>query len=485
VVTDYINKEMAAGRYSEPFNPTTLTSLIGHYSCSPLGISEHNGKLRVIQDHSFPRNDPNKASINSMIDTSAFEYDWASFSQCYLYVANAPPGTQASVFDVEGAFRNMPIAPEDRKYVAVCHNELVHLDGACSFGSSSSPGIFDRAADAIVAIFRFLLIYYLLRWVDDFIFFRQPRILSPSGPWSYSYDESLIWSTAKELGWPWSVKKHIPFAHTFPYIGFVWDLDNKTVRIPKEKCEKFLSRLEQWTAGHMVSKRECDVIVGSLNHCTNVLPDGRNHLPSFYRLSASFSRASSTFVKHRIPADVAEDVSWWRNQLSTDPCISRIITPPSPLTSQIFVDASTSWGIGFYLDGHWLAWELLPGWKSEGRDIGWAEMVAVELAVLVLIHAQFRNCHLVLRSDNQGVVGALSGGKSRNPQQNAVLRRIVSLFREADIWLSIEWVSTDDNLADKPSRGLFPPLHNIFSPIPPLPTYLSRFLRLPQTLHTP
>jgi hypothetical protein len=235
----------------------------------------------------------------------------------------------------------------------------------------------------------------------------------------------------------------------------------------------------------MVSKKECDVIVGSLNHCTNVLPDGRNHLPSFYRLSASFSRASSIFVKHRIPADVAEDVSWWRNQLSTDPCISRIITPPSPLTSQIFVDASTSWGIGFFLDGQWLAWELLPGWKSEGRDIGWAEMVAVELAVLVLIHAQFRNCHLILRSDNQGVVGALSGGKSRNPQQNAVLRRIVSSFREADIWLSIEWVSTNDNPADKPSRGLFPPLQNIFSPIPPLPTYLSRFLRFPQTLYTP
>jgi hypothetical protein len=335
-------------------------------------------------------------------------------------------------------------------------------------------------ADALVAIFRSLLIYYLLRWVDDFIFFRQPRIPSSSGPWSYTYDESLIWSTAKDLGLPWSVKKHIPFAHTFPYIGFMWDLDNKTVEIPKDKCNKFLSRLEHWATGHKVSKHECDVVVGSLNHCTNVLRDGRNHLPSFYRLSASFSRATSPFVKHRIPADVAEDVTWWRRQLSSEPCISRIITPPAPLKSEIFVDASTSWGIGFSLDNQWLAWELLPGWKGEGRDIGWAEMVAVELAVLVLINAQFRDCHVILRSDNQGVVGALSGGKSRNSQQNAVLRRIVSLFRETNIWLTIKWVSTLDNPADGPSRGLFPPPQAMFSPIPPIPTYLSTFLRFPE-----
>jgi hypothetical protein len=94
VVSDYIAKEMAAGRYSEPFDPDTLASLIGPYSCSPLGVAEHNDKFRVIQDHSFPRGDPERPSLNSLIDTSVFEYDWASFAECYLYVADAPPGTQ-------------------------------------------------------------------------------------------------------------------------------------------------------------------------------------------------------------------------------------------------------------------------------------------------------------------------------------------------------------------------------------------------------
>ncbi|KAG5729341.1 hypothetical protein E4T56_gene9914, partial [Termitomyces sp. T112] len=34
----------------------------------------------------------------------------------------------------------------------------------------------------------------------------------------------------------------------------------------------------------------------------------------------------------------------------------------------------TSWGIGFTLNGKWLAWKLLPGWMSPDCNIGWAKM---------------------------------------------------------------------------------------------------------------
>jgi hypothetical protein len=370
----------------------------------------------------------------------------------------------------------MPIAPEDRIYLTVYHDGSIHLDSSCSFGAASSPGIFDRAADAIAAIFRFRNIRDFLKWVDDFIFFRQPSPPSRSGPWTYTFDESLIFSIAKELGWPWSIKKHLPFAHSFPYIGFIWDLDNKTVEIPVAKCLKFIARLEPWVTGNSVSKHECDRIIGSLNHCTNVLKDGRSHLPSFYKFSSSFSTAASAFTRHRIPRDIVDDVLWWRRQLSIVPCLTRIICPPPPLPSQVFVDASTSWGIGFILDGKWLAWKLLPGWQSEGRDIGWAEMVAVELAIRVLICAGFRDCHVMLRSDNQGVVGALAGGRSRNSEQNAIVRRIVSLFRDANIWISTTWISTHDNPADGPSRGTFPPLTDLFPSRPAIPAHLVTFV---------
>jgi hypothetical protein len=107
------------------------------------------------------------------------------------------------------------------------------------------------------------------------------------------------------------------------------------------------------------------------------------------------------------------NISWWRKRLSEPFVGLKIIRPPEPLLSELFVDASTTWGIGLTLDGKWLTWELKEGWKSDGRDIGWAKMVAVELAVRTLVTAKYMNYHVIVCSDNMGVTGALAAGRSR------------------------------------------------------------------------
>jgi hypothetical protein len=99
----------------------------------------------------------------------------------------------------------------------------------------------------------------------------------------------------------------------------------------------------------------------------------------------------------------------------------KIKRPPEPLDSKLYVDVSSGWGIGLILDSKWLAWQFKDGWKSEGCEIDWAEMVAVELAVRTLIAGRFTGCHIIIRSNNKGVVGALKVGRSRGTQQNTVL----------------------------------------------------------------
>jgi hypothetical protein len=148
------------------------------------------------------------------------------------------------------------------------------------------------------------------------------------------------------------------------------------------------------------------------------------------------------------------------------------------------MDASTSWGIGFWMEGKWIAWRSIPGWKTDGRDIGWLEMVAVELALHAVIAAGYENVHLIFRSDNSGVVGALKCGSSRNAPQNSILHRIIHLFHDHDLWVTTTWIPTKDNPADDPSRGVFPPAENLFSPLPKLPSHLSQFLEPPITVCT-
>ncbi|KAF5378110.1 hypothetical protein D9615_007514 [Tricholomella constricta] len=153
-----------------------------------------------------------------------------------------------------------------------------------------------------------------------------------------------------------------------------------------------------------------------------------------------------------------------------------------PETAEIFVDSSASWGIGFSYNGRWLAWKLKPGWNAQGRDNNWGEMVAVELGLHVAIAAGLRSQSIVVRSDNWGVVRALITGKSKHARQPEIIRNIGALRRRYGIDLIPVWVSTTENLADKPSRGKFPPRHLIFPVSVPLPAHLSPFLYPPVPL---
>jgi hypothetical protein len=339
---------------------------------------------------------------------------------------------------------------------------------------SSTPGVWGRLADAMCEIYKFKSVEELIKWVDDFVFFRFPRECSP--PYTYTYDTTIIWETAAYLGWPWAPEKHTPFAASFTYIGFLWDLDNKTVCLPDAKRTKYLLRLSPWSTGSLATKLDAEKLTGTLNHCTLVIPSGRAYLSSLYKFIASFTPRSHPRTKHTVPETLANDLSWWRAQLSLPWCGLHIKEPPPPLHNEIHVDASTSWGIGFVMDNLWLAWHLIPGWQSADRDIGWAEMVALELALHSVIAAGYKCVHLIVRSDNQGVVGASHAGKSRNCASNRILRHIVNLFQDHDLWFTVKWISTDHNLADKPSRGIFPPAAKLFRTAPRIPAHLSPFV---------
>ena len=358
------------------------------------------GKQRVIVNHSFPKNkpcidlnslqpntshtinfDPSQISINTVVDSKKFQCAWGSFSECYLLVADAPEGTEGAVFDVDAAFRNIPTHPSARPFLAIMVKGLIHLDHVLNFGASPSPGIFGRVADAMVRILLARGIEAVIKWVDDFIFFRYPSRRLADGTFEFNYSADLVWTIANELGWPWAPEKFVNFSSTFTYIGFSWDLAAKFVELPEKKRIKYLERISTWTLKSPHTLKETEIIIGTLNHICLVVPEGRAHLVALFKFRGGFKEGRYGEVKHKLPNDATNDMLWWRNRLQDRSVGMKIIRPPTPLANNLFVDASTGWGIGLVLDGRWLAWQFQDGWKSDGRDIGWAEMVAVELAV--------------------------------------------------------------------------------------------------------
>ena len=119
----------------------------------------------------------------------------------------------------------------------------------------------------------------------------------------------------------------------------------------------------------------------------------------------------------------------------------------------LFVDASTSWGIGIVIDGKWTAFKLHHDWKVEGRDICWLETVAVEILIYILEAMGISNTTLLIHSDNQGTIGSLAKGRSRNFHINLSIRRAYIVLVSHSIIPELVYIASEDNPADPISRG--------------------------------
>jgi hypothetical protein len=117
----------------------------------------------------------------------------------------------------------------------------VRFDNTFSFGACPAPGVFGRLADLLVHLLKFMLIEEILKWVDDFVFFRSPCGGS-KGRFVYRYDEKIFFELGDKLGWIWESTKHTPFSSKFTHISFDWN-----------KAPKLRERRRKTWSGHLTT----------------------------------------------------------------------------------------------------------------------------------------------------------------------------------------------------------------------------------------
>lgn len=212
-IDSYIAGECAAGRYSSPFTPSALEAQIGYFATSPLGLvpKPNSSKLRMIQDLSFPRNNPSTPSINSFINSDDFPTAWGTFSSTVDLILSLPPGCRAATFDISAAYRITPVRPDQQNFTCIHWKGMVYVDRAACFGLASSAGVFGAVADMLVAIYQASGYRALTKWVDDFFV-----VAFPSDTWS---EDDFVALTG-HLGVPWSAEKTRPLAVVQRFTGF-------------------------------------------------------------------------------------------------------------------------------------------------------------------------------------------------------------------------------------------------------------------------
>lgn len=350
--------ERQAGRMLGPFSLEEIRQFYGNlFAVAPLHAKEKTNPdgsvrgYRIIRDISWPGQDG--FSVNDLLNTDDIPPEGGSPQAVANIIATAPPGLQAATFDIESAYRTIPIWPADRKFLLVRHGDQFWIDLALPFGLSTAPGILGVVTNFIYVYLRRLGLFAVLKWVDDFVVFRAPTSRNWAGGFIYVHDENWFLKTTEALGVPWNKEKGQPFADTFVYHGFQWSISRRTVTLLPEKQTKLVEELKEFLAecsSHTpVKQYAVQRIHGSLNYVTFVVNYGRSYMPSLQDWISQFNNPSVEGMpkpEESIPVLVKKDLEWWLDTLSR-PAIPRDLSPLAPAKDLgIWVDASTDWGIG-------------------------------------------------------------------------------------------------------------------------------------------
>ena len=370
---EIVNREFDKGRYAGPFTCAEVEKRIGPFQTSPLSMvpkAGKPGKFRLIQNLSFPRNNPIAQSINHALDSDAFPCTWGTFSTICTLIDTLPPGSQGACRDIAEAYRIIPLAPDQwpGMVVRLAGSDEFGINKCNSFGSATAGGLFGLFADALADIFRAEGIGPTCKWVDDQTFIRIPRNHLPeynqtranlrkaiiaAGGWKqqggrlwtgrgpmpdgrveefdedmsfpiqdlatdrdhgFTYDLSDVDRISTQLGIPWERSKDFDFSSSFPFIGFIWDIEKKTVSLRPEKKEKYLLAIEEWQKSRTHTLAEVQKLYGKLSHASLAHPDGRPYLASLESMLGIFHH--SPHLPRTPPRQLPADLAWWINELS-------------------------------------------------------------------------------------------------------------------------------------------------------------------------
>jgi hypothetical protein len=87
-IQESIVKELTAGRMKGPFSHQQMEAAYGFFRSNPLGaVVNGDGKIRPINNLSYPRNDPDVKSVNSYVDKQNFKTTWDDFKMVSKFFA--------------------------------------------------------------------------------------------------------------------------------------------------------------------------------------------------------------------------------------------------------------------------------------------------------------------------------------------------------------------------------------------------------------
>lgn len=438
VVTKKIEKERKLGRIVGPFRKYPS---LPNYRISPLGVvpKKTPGEFRMIHNLSFPKGD----SINDGIPEENSKVQYSSIQDAIAFIKRSNKRIFLGKVDVEGAFRIIPIRPDDRPLLGFHWDEKFYFDANLPMGSSSSCQIFESFSTALEWIgLTKLGISGLMHMLDDFLF------MAPSES-KCKKDMDNFAKMCAELGVPLAPEKTMGPATSLPFLGITLDTVLMEARLPPDKVEKCLATLRNFRHRHKVTLVELQSLVGLLNFACSVVLPGRGFLRRLIDLTIG---PTKPYHHVRLTSQTKLDIDLWIEFLQ-DYNSSPFFLHDAFITGDhlnLYTDASGSIGYGAICGKRWFYGLWPESWRE--YNISTLELFPIVLSVATFGH-EWRNRNVCFFTDNIALVPIINKQTSRDSKIMFLIRELVLLCLKFNVVFMARHVPGRQNvLADRLSR---------------------------------
>lgn len=273
-----LEKEKKAGRMVGPFTHAEVAEKFGFFRSNPMGGAINgDGFVRMVNDLSHPKKDPNIPSVNSFVDKLNYGTHWDDFDKVALFFQEHPGEWEVTIFDWQKAYRQLPGHPSQRRFLCIKDfNGGIWIDLAVGFGGVASCGVFGAPAHIWKIIMeRCLGFPKIFRWVDNNLILRRPGDLSSLAD---------VTQLSNSLGVETNLAKNHEFAAEQRYVGFIWNAKEHTVRLPEDKLKERIGLVcDLLNLESLWSYDKVESLIGKLVHTVYIVPHMKAYMRSFYK----------------------------------------------------------------------------------------------------------------------------------------------------------------------------------------------------------
>ena len=235
IVSTNLAKEVALCHTAGPFtNPSFTNSQV-----SPIGIvpKKHSDKFRTIFHLSFPKTGE---SINSSIEKDNFSLQYIKIDDAIAALIQLGRGTYLAKTDIESAFRQFPVHPDDWELLGIYWSKSYYFDKVLL---RSARYIFNQLSDALEWILlNKCYISYVGHILDDFLIMEPP---AQNGLSSQACQTSLssMLLTFRTLGAPIAEHKTEGPSLIIEFLSIIIDSQKMETRLPSDKLDRLFGDL--------------------------------------------------------------------------------------------------------------------------------------------------------------------------------------------------------------------------------------------------